>query len=223
MSEEIITVWKCTRANGLPIYSSKALPQPRGKKPGAWHDVGCNPIPCVIGVHGCRTLVDMLRGGWLNEELYVAELRGPIVNAEDKVAGRSGRLCYRIEAWNEQTARLFAADCAETVAHLHPIVAPTVRAVRRCAFGLASPSDLVAAEDAAEVAAEVAAGTAAWVAVWVAAGTAARDAAWNVARTAAWDAAMAAAGGAAWKRMALRLHDYLTGKVDIEAIRRSVE
>ena len=56
------------------------------------------------------------------------------------------------------------------------------------------------------------------------------DEAWGAVVVAAQDAADAAgaaegtaAKDAVYERMALRLHDYLTGKVDIEAIRRSVE
>ena len=122
---------------------------------------------------------------------------------------RQVRLLSRLEAWNERTARLFAADCAEQVLHLferehsddkRPRLA--IEAARRFANGEIDRVDLAAAWAAAWAAASDAAWAAAraawaaWDAAGAAAWDAASDAAWAAAR-AAWDAASDAAGDAA--------------------------
>lgn len=154
-SEEPLLVWKATKANGQPTHGSRALPLPKRGKPGAWHDTGRDPALCEAGVHGCRTLREMLVGCWLNEELWVAEIRGGIVHGDDKSAGRYGRLLYRVETWSDQTARLFAADCAEAAQSkdADPRSIAAIRAARRFAFGLIGGSELAAALDAARAAA----------------------------------------------------------------------
>ncbi len=85
---------------------------------------------------------------------------------------------------NQREMRLFAVDCARAVQHLmtdqRSVAALDV--AERHADGLATDAELVAARDAA------------WVAAW----DAARDAAWVAARVAAWDAAWGAARVAAW-------------------------
>lgn len=154
-SEKPVLVWKSTKAGGAPVYGSRPLPLPRNGNPGAWHDSGGDPILCERGVHGCRTLRQMLVGGWLNEWLWVAEIKGGVVDGNDKSAGRHGRLLYRLETWNEQSARLFAADCAEAVASASsdPRSVDAILATRRFAFGLIPAYDLAAAWVAARDAA----------------------------------------------------------------------
>ena len=67
---------------------------------------------CKIGYHIAR---DSQVLGWLNEELWEAEPcpDHPVVGADDKVVTCKVRLVRRVDGWNERTARLFAADCAE--------------------------------------------------------------------------------------------------------------
>ena len=220
--------FKALKAGGISPYLDFHWPLPTNGQPGEWvHAEGAIGL-CANGIHACLTCRDLLAGEYLDEELYTIELDGEIVRGDDKCCARSGRLLRRLDTWNEQTARLFAADCAESVGHLHPIVAPTVRIARRYAFGLATDGELAdagaaagaAAGDAARAAARAAAGAAAWAAAWAAARAAARDAA----RAAAWAAARrSAARAAAGDALALRLHAYLTGSVDLDAIRESVE
>lgn len=221
MTTEKIVVWKSTMVGGGPVCGKRGLPLPCNGRPGRWHDTEGDPILCQRGVHGCRTLRDALCGGWLHGWLWVAELRGPFAEEPgSKVAGRSGRLLFRVENWNEQTYRLFAADCAEAVGHLHPIVEPTIRVVRRYAFGLETPAALAAAMAAAR--------DAAWAAPI---GSGARSAAWTTCLAASSEAccsisAAHSAAESAWDAtrdaQALRLYDYVRGVVDLDAIRRSV-
>ena len=136
---------------------------------------------CKIGYHIAR---DSQVLGWLNEELWEAEPcpDHPVVGADDKVVTCKVRLVRRVDGWNERTARLFAADCAEMTllgeraSGREPDERSwaAVGVVRRYAVGDATAEDLVAARDAAR--------DAAWAAARDAARAAARDAAWDAAR-----------------------------------------
>jgi len=161
--------------------------------------------------------------GWAKEELYeveVDESRGMIVGP-DEIGVRRARLTRRVEMWNERTARLFAADCAERVLPLFEKERPNdarpreaIAVARRFAVGEATREELAAAGAAAWAA------RAARAAAWDAAG-AAGDAAWAAAWTAAWDAAGAARAAARaaerqWQRE--RLAQYLSGAA-LDALR----
>jgi hypothetical protein len=91
---------------------------------------------------------------------------------------------------SDRDNRLFACDCAQSVAHLNPDprVQSAIDTARRYADGEATEEERAAAGAAA--------GAAAWAAAQDAARDAARDAAWAAARAAAWAAAGAAAGAA---------------------------
>ena len=190
--------------------------------------------PCKVGYHIARG-AQVLE--WLGPTIYVAEAcpdHGPIEGGDKLVTCRV-RLVERLNRWNETTARLFAADCAE-VALLAERAAgrepderswAAVVAARRFARGDIDRSALGAAGDAARAAAGDAARSAAGDAAWNAARSAARsaaraaagdaarsaagDAAWNAAGDAARSAAGAAAGAAARDKQYGRLCAYLTG------------
>lgn len=126
--------------------------------------------------------------GVLRTAIFVAEYDGEPVVAKDKIVVRRARLVSRVETWNDRTARLFAADCAD-------------RALRRAAKrGLTvdgrSKAAVKAARDFAngKISAEELA--AAWAAARAAARDAARDAAWDAERN--------------WQIK--RLHEYIDGK-----------
>ncbi len=138
--------------------------------------------PCRSGWHVC-TPVQML--SWLprtDNELWGVKIRGEIVDVGDKTVAGSARLVRKLD-WNERTARLFAADCAEHVLHLYEDVYSND----------SRPREAIAA--AREYADAGAAGAAAWAAAWRAA-WAARDAARDAAGVAVWAAAWAAAWAA---------------------------
>jgi len=174
--------------------------------------------PCKVGYHIARG-AQVLE--WLGPTIYVAEAcpdHGPIEGGDKLVTCRV-RLVERLNRWNETTARLFAADCAE-VALLAERAAgrepderswAAVVAARRFARGDIDRSALGAAWDAAGDAAVDAAGDAARSAAGDAAWNAARSAAWNAARSAARSAARAAVWDAARDKQYGRLCAYLTG------------
>mgnify|MGYP001561470259 CR=1 FL=1 len=82
------------------------------------------------------------------------EGRGNTDSDGSKTAYAQARLLYQIETWNERTSRLFAADCAERVAHLYKLKtewqpAQIIEVVRRYANGEATKEELAAAGAAA--------------------------------------------------------------------------
>ena len=113
-------------------------------------------VPCRNGLHYCRH--DQLVR-WLGPTIWVFEdlAPGETVDAGDKMVTRRGRIVERVETWNEVTARLFAADCAEGALefipgdHQAPFVA-AINAARGSARGEISDEERAAAWDAARAA-----------------------------------------------------------------------
>lgn len=189
-----MTLYKVLNEDGSSFHGGSGkwfLPQ--GDEPGEWMPRIDDSVPCERGYH---VLKPEMLVKWLGPAIFEVEVRGAEVWEGDKGAVEQARLIRRLERWNDQTARLFACDCAESVVHLvkDERSVNAMRVARRFAFGLASKEELAAARAAA----------------W--------DAAGDTARAAAWDTARAAAGAAQTKR----LFEYLEGKVNLEAIRRSV-
>jgi len=88
-------------------------PLPRNGEPGEWHWVRGPLVPCENALHLCRR-EDLIY--WLGPAIFAAESAGDEwLEEKSKVCVRRARLVHHIETWNERTARLFAADCAEHV------------------------------------------------------------------------------------------------------------
>jgi len=167
--------------------------------------------PCVYGYHLARG-PQVLR--WLGPTLYVAEScpDHPPVDDDDKLVTCRVRLVRRFDRWNDVTARLFAADCAEAALlgerasgrEPDERIWAAVDAARRYARGeiqfAALSTAWEAAWDAAAAARVAARGTAAAAAA--AAARAARATAAAGAKGAAGNAAEAAAEAAAAARAA---------------------
>ena len=154
-------------------------------------------VVCGYGYHLAKD-ADVL--DWFDATLYTAEPcqeHGIVLEGDNKVVTCRTRLT-RVKAWNDRTARLFAADCAERALQRERDVGrepderswAAVEAARQYALGQISRQKMAAAW---------AAGVAAWEAAWAAreAAWAAREAAW-AAREAARAAARAAGREAAW-------------------------
>jgi len=166
--------------------------------PGKWMPKIEKIEPCESGYHLCRR-EDLIF--WLNEEIYEAEGRGEFIVDEEKVVFQEARLIKQVETWNERTARLFAADCAERVLPIFEKEFPNDARPRKA---IQAARDFVNGKiDRKEMGL---AGAAAWAAARDAAGDAAGDAAW----AAAW--AGAAARDAERKWQTERLFEYLEGK-----------
>jgi len=153
--------------------------QPRGKRPGKWMPTITPVVSCQSGYHLCT--IDQLVT-WLGPVIWVAEGRGEHVDQSDKHVFGQARLLHRLDTWNDRTARLFAADCAE---HILPIFQRhRSRDVRpRQAIDVARRYANGDATDDERDAAWAAAGTASWAAATDAARTAARAAAGTAERT----------------------------------------
>lgn len=187
---------------------------PSGKRPGKWMPAISDPKPCVRGYHLCRDTTDLSQ--WLGPSIWLAEARGAIVADGNKIVVAQARLIRRLP-WDDRTARLFAADCAERVLPIFERERPNddrprkaIETARRFANG--------EVEDAARAAAEAAAEAAAWgCRRGCRMGFAAEAAAWAAAQAAqaaaqaAQDAAQAAQA-TAQAAQAIRLGWYLAGE-----------
>lgn len=209
------TIYKVLAEDGTACHGgSGKWFLPKGERPGKWMPVIKNIVPCHRGYHLCEGETDLV--AWLGPVIWIAEYRGEQVRDEDKIVVGEARLVSHCGNWNERTAQLFAADCAEDVLHLYERDYPNddrprraIQAARDFAEGRVSEAATAAARAAAWVAARAAARDAAWDAAWVAARAAARDAAWNTAR----DAASAAAWAATSLRQSNHLRKLLTGEL----------
>lgn len=145
--------------------------------PGKWRSVSGELVACQRGLHVVRR--DQVLQ-WLAPALWEVETVGDIIDAGDKLVARKARIVRRVEGWNERTARIFAADCAEDALQyatddIRPTLEVVIYTVRCYADGQATDEDLSAAWSAARLAAESAARSAAESAAWLAARSAARS------------------------------------------------
>src|SRR3990167_1820041 len=164
--------------------------RPHGRnRPGKWMPKITDLEPCVRGYHVCDNHTDML--SWLGPDIWVCEWRGLSVRSSSKRVVEQARLIRHVDAWNEQSARLFAADCAEHVLPFWEARFDDDRPRRAIAAARSrSRGEIGLAElDAARAAARSAA--------WAATRAATRDGAWAAAKDAAKNATRAAARAAA--------------------------
>ena len=123
---------------------------PKNGKPGKWWKVKGELVPCRNGIHLCRE-EDL--PVWIAQDLYEVEHKGRLVENQEKVVVRQARLTKHLDGWNEQTARLFACDCAEraleAVANPDPRSVKAVWVSRAYAFGLVDDDAYSAARSAA--------------------------------------------------------------------------
>ena len=130
--------------------------------PGEWHRVHGDLIPCENGLHVCRVR-DLIY--WMREGAWVWRVetnpRFTRVEQVDKLVVREARLTKPVGVLTARVLRLFAADCAESVAHLHgsePRCVEAIRVARLFAHGLATDTHRAAAGAAAWDAARAAQG-----------------------------------------------------------------
>lgn len=143
-------------------------PLPKGGKPGEWLEVSGSIVPCRNGLHVCEKS-DLVH--WLGPAIFLCEVSGETVRDEHKSVVAKARLVSRINTWNDRTARLFAADCADKAIRdwqkasgkkCDPRSHAAIRAAREFASGNITAAELSAARSAAESAAWAAERSAAW-------------------------------------------------------------
>ena len=194
-------LYKVLNGDGACHGGDGAWSLPHDGEPGDWMPAIVDKlVPCRNGYHLCRE-GDLAQ--WLHRDIYTAGYRGEMVECNNKVVVREARLLAHMDTWNERTARLFACDCAEHVAHMgdEAVLQQTIAVARRYANGEATNSELAPAWAAA--------GDTAGVAAWARAGAAAGDTAWDTAWVAAWDTAGATAWVAEIEWQTARLMHYL--------------
>ena len=176
--------------DGNGTYSYNPWSLPKNGRPGKWMPkIEGDLIMCEKGYHLCRKQ-DLIH--WIGPDIYEAGYKGKRIDGNNKIVVRQARIIRKIDNWNEQTARLFAADCAERVLHVFEEKNPddnrprkAIEAARAFARGEIDRGKMAAA------------GAAAWHdAAGAAAGDAAGDAAWGAERD--------------WQTN--RLFDYLEGR-----------
>ena len=140
------TYYKVTAEDGSAYHGGS------GKwRKGRWRSVKGDLVACENGLHLCRA--DQLVP-WLGPVIWEAEVDGEVIDAGDKVVARRARVVRRIGTWNERTARLFAASCAEDALQyatddIRPTLEVVIYTARAYAEGGASDEDLSAAAVAA--------------------------------------------------------------------------
>jgi len=167
-------------------------------KPGKWMPVLTDLVPCKHGYHLCREN-DLLQ--WLGPLICIAEGRGEQIVCDDKVVFAQARLLSIRKIWDERTARLFAADCAENVLPIWEKEYPDDLRPRKAIIAARAFVDgLITKEELARATSAV---CAAW-ATNVARAVYATSAAAVEAASAAWAASAARATSAAWAARAAR-------------------
>lgn len=144
-----------TRENCGPISNfdfTHCLPQ--DGEPGPWLPAisvdASALIPCKRGYHYCEAkyLID-----WLNDRLYIVEPGMEKRDFGNKHIATRLRFLRHVDTWNERTARLFAADCAEHVLAMYERWYPkddgprrAIEAARAYARGTITGDELATAE-----------------------------------------------------------------------------
>jgi len=149
-----VQMFKVLGPGGFPYHGGNGLwSLPHDKEPGEWMPEIKHIALCERGYHLVRPEHLVC---WLGPVIYRAEGRGEHIAGNDKDVFGQARLLGVLETWNERTARLFAADCAERVLPIWEKKYPTDERVRKMieitrafARGQATKDNLVAAWDAA--------------------------------------------------------------------------
>jgi hypothetical protein len=125
---------------------------PDADTPGEWAPkYKTKPILYERGYYWCEARHAIHH---LHVECYLFEPCGETVRGNDENVSQGGRLLRRVETWNDRTARLFAADCAETVARLcgdDPRPREAIEIARRYVRGQATEAELAAAHADAKI------------------------------------------------------------------------
>jgi len=111
-----VIAYKFLDAHGRGRFTGTAWPKPRGAEAGAWVDSDGPVVPCVRGVHAMRA---QHLPFWLDRQLWEIELEGAFVETDSLLVAERGRLCRRVEAWNDDAWKALCEFCRErTALHL---------------------------------------------------------------------------------------------------------
>lgn len=146
--------WKVLNADGTPCHGGTGRwPLPVDGHPGAWLSVRGLLKECHNGLHLCRRQ-DLIY--WLGPVILEVETDSDVIICAHGVVVDRARLTRRVTTWTERTARLFAADCAESVLPLFESFLPdddrprvAIATARAFVDGNVTRKDLAAARAAA--------------------------------------------------------------------------
>lgn len=97
-------------AAGRGLFSGFVWPLPENGTPGQWVTAALPLERCVRGIHVCRQR-DLPY--WLDDELWVIEVRGEILEHETMMLAEEGRLVRRVDTWDRDAALTFARTCSQ--------------------------------------------------------------------------------------------------------------
>ena len=101
--------YKFLSTGAVGLYSGFEWPTPSAAdEPGPWVAIEGPLLPARNGVHACPP-AELV--GWMDDELWVAELAGAIIEFEGVLIASRARLLRRLEHWTAETAREFAKAC----------------------------------------------------------------------------------------------------------------
>lgn len=194
-------LYKVLADDGSAIHGGKGRwPLPDDSRPGAWIELPAEQTiePYGRGLHLCRRQ-DLVH--WLGPAIFEAEYDGELLDAGELIV-RKARLLRKLDAWNERSARLFAADCAEHALErcdegIDPRSYQAIEVARRFAEGEIDRPALAEAYGAAYVAAEKSGAAAAYAATFC------------TGRSAFWAASRTASYAGDWEWQTERLFGYL--------------
>jgi hypothetical protein len=100
--------YKFLARGAIAPFTGRSWPIPGPRAPGAW--IAARPGDLArYGVHACR-LDDL--SYWPDDELWLAELGGVILEEPHQLVASRGRLVQRVARWGATTAREYAVACA---------------------------------------------------------------------------------------------------------------
>jgi hypothetical protein len=100
--------YKFLAAGAVGPFTGRPWPAPDARSPGAWIAAPSADL-ARYGVHACR-IEDLAY--WPDDELWLVELGGAILEEPFQLAAARGRLVRRVDAWNAGAAREYAGACA---------------------------------------------------------------------------------------------------------------
>lgn len=100
--------FKFLAAGAVAPFTGRAWPTPSTQGPGAWV-VSPQADLARYGVHACRP--EHL-AYWPDEELWLVEIGGTVVEGPFEIAAAQGRLLARVTGWDAHAAREYANACA---------------------------------------------------------------------------------------------------------------
>ncbi len=138
--------FKFLSEGGRGIFSDFSWPLPRDGTLGSWVTAGLPLAPCINGIHVCNEY-DLPY--WIDDELWVIELRGAVAAQDRMIVAEEGRLVTKVDGWNRETALSFAEVCA---LRARDAAVETLRSAGRNdeAVALESVADLTMVAEAAQ-------------------------------------------------------------------------